>query len=166
MIDTSIDVFPNNVCSLLVARAQAIDSDIRVFQRPIRDSDGTQCIGIFPINWSPDVNSNEMPGLPQQFAAGEPTIQRYLISVQAFVQDTNEEQGIKVHCILAKRLRMMLYRDAPLAVGLSTLVVSMSGSTERIQRRGIQVQRYLASELQGVFMYLSSAEYYVDTETV
>lgn len=164
MIDTTIEVFPNNVCSLMVARLKTIDSDIRVFQRPLRESDGTQVIGVFPITWTPDDSTFEMDG--QFVPAGQPTVQRYIIGVQSFVQDSDEVQGIKVHSILAKRVRSMLYRDNPLAVGLNTLQVSMDGSTERIQKRGIQVQRFLANEIGGVFMFLSSAEYYVETETV
>lgn len=167
MIDPTIEVFPNNVCSLLVARIKTIDPDLRIFQRALRDSDGTQSVGVYPITWTPDETSFEMNGQPPTTqAAGEPTLQRYIIGVQAFVQDSNEEQGIRVHSILAKQIRSLLYRDPILAVGLSTLSVVMNGSTERIQRRGIQVQRFLANDVQGVFMFLSSCEYYVETETV
>jgi hypothetical protein len=167
MITTATQVFPNNVCSLLVPRMKAIDADLKVYQRALRDSDGTQSVGIFPITWTPDETSYEMNGRPPSLtAAGEPTLQRYVIGVQAFVQDTNEEQGIAVHSILAKRVRSTLYGDPILAVGLNALSVTMNGSTERIQRRGIQVQRYLANEVAGVFMFLSSCEYYVETEIV
>lgn len=166
MIDTSIEVFPNNVCSLIVARLNTIDSDVPVLQRPLRDSDGTQVIGVFPIVWTPDESSYEMTGAQLQTAAAQPTIQRYVIGVQAFVKDTDEAKGIKVHSILAKRVRSMLYRDAQLAVGLNVLAVSMDGTTERIQQRGIQVQRFLANDVGGIFMFLSSAEYFVQTETV
>lgn len=167
MITTDTQVFPNNACSIIVPRMQAIDADLKIYQRSLRDSDGTQSIGVFPITWTPDETSFEMNGQPPSItAAGEPTLQRYVIGVQAFVQDTNEEQGIAVHSILAKRVRSTLYRDAILAVGLNALSVTMNGSTERIQRRGIQVQRYLANEVQGVFMFLSSCEYYIETETV
>ena len=164
MIDTTTQVFPNNVCTLMVARLRTIDSDLRVFQRPLRESDGTQVVGVFPIVWTPDDSSFEMTG--QFVPTAQPTLQRYVVGVQAYVQDTNEAQGIAVHSILAKRVRSMLYRDNPLAVGLNALQVSMDGTVERIQRRGIQVQRFLANEIGGVFMFLSSAEYYVETETV
>lgn len=164
MIDTTLEVFPNNVCSLMVVRLKTIDADVRVLQRPLRESDGTQVIGVFPIIWTPDDSSFEMTG--QHVAAAQPTVQRYIIGVQAFVQDSDEAKGIAVHSVLAKRVRSMLYRDNPLAVGLNALQVSMDGSTERIQKRGIQLQRFLANEIGGVFMFLSSAEYYVETETV
>jgi hypothetical protein len=167
VITTATEVFPNNVCSLVFARMKTIDSDLRVYQRALRDSDGTQSIGVYPITWTPDESSFEMTGQPPSVqAAAEPTLQRYIIGVQGYVKDTNEEQGIAVHSILAKRIRSLLYRDPVLAVGLQSLSVTMNGSTERIQRRGIQVQRFLNNEVQGVFMFLSSCEYYFETETV
>jgi hypothetical protein len=165
MIEPNDSIFPNNVCTLIVARAKTIDIDLKVMQRQIRDSDGTQVVGVFPLNWVPDESSFEMPAIPSVLAAGEPTLQRYVIGVQAFVKDTNEQRGIGVHAVLAKRVRSLLYRDQPLAVGLAALSVSMSGATERIQRRGILVQRFLANEVEGIFMFLSSCEYFVDTET-
>lgn len=165
MIDDSTEVFPNNVSSLLVARYKMMDSDLVVLNRPPRDSDGNQVVGVFPMTWVPDESSHEMLG-QNQLAAGEPTLQRYVIAVQAFVRDTDEQRGIRVHSVLAKLVRTILYRDAALAVGLNTLSVEMFGSRERIQKRGIQVQRFLANEVDQVFMFLSSCEYFVDTETV
>jgi hypothetical protein len=165
VIDEAIEVFPNNVCSLITARVKAVYPTLTVFQRSLRDSDGTESVGIFPITWTPDDSSFEMPANPQLFAAGEPTLQRYIIGVQSFVKDTMEERGIRRHSILAKQIRSLLYRDQPLAIGLAALSVTMSGSLERIQRRGIQVQRFLNNDIQGVFLFLASCEYYVETQT-
>lgn len=166
MIDENENVFPNNVAELIYVRTKpAIDSDLVVVQRPVRDSDGNEVVGIFPMTWTPDENSYEMAATPSPLAAGEPTIQRYIIGVQGLIKDTDEQRGIRKHAVLAKRLRSMLYRDTALAVGLNTLSVSMFGSVERIQKRGILVQRYLNNELQGVFIFLSSIEYYVETQT-
>lgn len=164
MIDDSIEVFPNNVASLVAARIQMLDSDLVVVGRPPRDSDGTQVVGVFPMTWTPNEDSFEMSN--PIVAAHEATLNRYLIGVMSFVKDTDEQKGIRVHSVLAKLIRTILYRDPALAVGLGALSVTMLGSTERIQRRGIQVQRFLANEVDQVFMFVSSAEYFVETETV
>lgn len=164
MIDDSIEVFPNNVAAVIASRIKLLDSDLVVLNRPPRDSDGTQVVGVFPMTWTPNEDSFEMNG--SALAAHEATLNRYLIGVMSFVKDTDEQKGIRVHSVLSKLIRTILYRDAALAVGLSALSVTMLGSTERIQRRGIQVQRYLANEVDQVFMFVSSAEYFVETETV
>ncbi len=166
MLTADEEVFPNNAASLIVERMATIDSEIKIVQRALRDSDGQQAIGVFPMTWTPDENSFEMPAMPSQFAAGEPTLQRYIIGIQGMVLDSDEQRGIAIHSVLAKRIRALLYRDNPLAVGLSTLSVQMYGSTERIQRRGILTQRFLNNEVGNVFMFLSSCEYYLETETV
>lgn len=166
MLTPDEEVFPNNAASLIYLRMKTIDPDIVVVQRALRDSDGQQAIGVFPMTWTPDETSYEMPAVPDVLAAGEPTIQRYVIGIQAMVLDSDEQRGIAIHSILAKHVRSLLYRDTPLAVGLRTLQVPLYGSTERIQKRGILVQRFLNNEVGNVFMFLSSCEYYLETETV
>lgn len=171
MIDENIEVFPNNACSLIVARIKTVYPTLQVLQRAVRDSDGSETVGVFPMTWVPDETSMEMTGqlvtaAAPPILAGQPTLQRYVIGVQSFVTDSDEQRGIKRHSILAKQIRSFLYGDEPLAVGLSTLSVTMFGSTERIQKRGIQVQRFLNNDIQGVFVFLASCEYYIETETV
>lgn len=107
-----------------------------------------------------------MRGLGQNPAPSEPTISTYVIGVQAFVKDFSEERGLARHSVLSKMIRSMLYRDAPLRVGLSALSVTMNDSVERSQRWGIRAQRYLSNEIDGNFLYLSTLEFWLDTETV
>lgn len=169
VIQANVDVFPVNVVNIIATRLRVLDPDIRIFKRPLRDSDGTQCIGVYPITWNPDESSMEMQGEllgAPLVGRHQPTLQRYIVGIQAFVKDTDEEQGIAIHATLSKMIRSLLYGDVPLAVGLNALSLTMNNSRERIQRRGIQVQRFLSNEVDGIFMYLSSLEYFVETETV
>jgi hypothetical protein len=168
-IQPDIDLFPNNVIELMVPRVQTIDADLRVFKRMVRDGDPTQSVGVFPLTWQPDELTYEMDGgittLGQKRAAAMPTVGTYTIGIQSFVMDSDEEQGIGVHNVLAKMLRTLFYYDTPLGVGLRALSVSMYGSTERFQRMKVGVQRYLTNEIDGVFHYVSSLECTVETET-
>lgn len=163
-ITSSAIVFPNNIVDLVAARIPSLDSDLHVAKRPLRKSDPNQSVGIHAAQWLPEEDSYEMRGAP--VGTHEPTLQRYLVSVQAFVKDMDEENGLAVHSVLSKMIRSMLYRDAPLRVGLSALSVTMSGSTERTQRWGIRQQRYFSNELQGSFLYLSTLEFWLETETI
>jgi hypothetical protein len=169
MITANINIFPNNVVALLVPRLKALDPDLFVVKRMLHEGDPTQSIGVFPIVWSPDETSYEMDGgvtlLGQRKASSSATLSTYSIGIQSSVQNTDEETGIGEHNVLAKMIRTMLVYDSVLAVGLDALSSTMLGSTETIQRRRLGVQRYLNNEIDGVFHYVSTVEYYVDTET-
>lgn len=163
MITESILVFPNNVVDLLFTRIGLIDTDLRGFKRPLRATDPQQSYGMFGQQWLPDEDSQEMVG---SAGSSEPTIGRYLIGVQAFVKDTSEERGLAVHSVLSKLIRGTLYRDIPLKLALQALTVTLNGSTERTRRFGISTQRYFSNEIAGDFLYLSTLEFWLETETI
>lgn len=164
MIDSSTVVFPNNIVSLVNTQAQLLDPDLFVVARPLRESDNIQSVGTYAMEWSPDNDSFEMRGMP--VGRSEPTLQYYLINVQGFVKDMDEERGLAVHSILSKRLRSMLYRNDALRVGLLALSVTMDGSTERAKRFGVRRQNYVSNELNGTWLYLSTLEFWLETETI
>lgn len=164
MISDVTPVFPNNAVLLIKQRAQVLDSDLFVVGRPLRETDNIQSIGVFGNQWNPDEDSFEMRGVPS--GRHEPTISSYLITVQAFVKDMDEERGLATHSVLSKMVRSMLYRDNTLRVGLLALSVVMNGSTERTKRFGVLRQNYVSNELRGSWLYLSTLEYWLETETV
>lgn len=164
MITATEPVFPNNAVDLIATRCGLLDADLWITKRPLRESDPVQSIGVFGSQWNPAEDSYEMRGGAP--STHEPTLSSYLIGVQAFVKDMDEEKGLATHSVLSKMIRAMLYRDAPLRLGLRSLSVVMDGSTERTQRFGIRTQRYLSNELQGSWLYLSTLEFWLETETV
>ena len=167
MISADNIEFPNNVITLLAARAPGyVDptgvpgvDQVGVFKRPLRPSDGTQCIGFFPAQKRPDDTSFEM-------RSKEPTLKRYSIIMQTLVTSANEEECISIHSVLSNRLYRLWYRDSPLDAGLTALAVDADNSRERLQRRGIELQRYLSNEIDGSFIQTSWIECWIETETV
>lgn len=154
--------FPNNVLALLGIRIpQRVDDSITVLMRPLRTSDASMSVGLFPAMGNPDITTIEMSG--RQTA---PTIKRYSCVMQSVVIDTDEEAAISVHSILTNRLWRLWYHDIPLDAGLTALAVEVDNSRERMQRRGIQLQRYLSNEIQGSFIQTSWIEFWFETETV
>lgn len=151
-------IFPNNVVMLVSERVKALDPDLFVCRRPLRSSDPNQSVGIMAATWTPNEGSQEFRG------SGEPTLQRYAIAVQAFVKDMDEQNGLNVHAVLSAMLRTMLYRDAALRVGFAALSVTASGSTERPSLWGIGLQRFISNEIEGQFLYLSTLEFWLQTE--
>jgi hypothetical protein len=95
----------------------------------------------------------------------DPSIDRYNVALQAFVKDMDEERGLAVHSVMSEMLRTMLYRDTALRVGLSSLSTNLNGVQKRTTRWGISTQRYFSNELQGSWLYLSTLEFWLETET-
>lgn len=152
--------FPNNVIELMALRIPTyVDANLSVFKRPLRESDPTQSVGIFPAVKRPDDTSMEIRSL-------EPTLKRYSVILQSIVQDTDEAAAISVHSILSNRLWRMFYRDSPLNAGLTALQVVEDNSVERFQRRGVELQRYLSNEIRGSYIQTSWIECWFETETV
>lgn len=163
MITADATHFPYNAVSLILEGVERLDEDLFVTNRPLRESDPNQSVGVFGMQWMPDEESFEMRGLAGGIS--EPTLSRYIISLQACIKDMDEVRGAQTHATLAKMIRTMLYRDEALRVALRQLSVTMSGSVERTQRFGVQTQRYLSNELQGAWLYLSTLEFWLETET-
>lgn len=165
MITDVTQVFPNNVVTILANRISELDADLVVLKRPLRKNDPNQCVGIIGMNWMPENDSFEMRGLPSAHRS-EPTLGCYLIGIQAFVRDGDEERGLATHSVLSKMIRTMLYRNEDLRLDFAALSVSMGGSIERSQRWGVRTQRFMSNEISGAFLYLSTIEFFFDTETV
>jgi hypothetical protein len=160
MITADESVFPNNVVELLEISFQGIDPDLTVLKRPLRPSDPNQCIGVFPALWQPEEDSLEMG----HSAPHEPTLAQYQIGIQAFVKDGDEIRGLAIHSILSKRVRGVLYRDQALRVALQSLYVSDGVSTESLRRWGVRTQRYMNNDIDGKFVYVSTLDYWIETE--
>jgi hypothetical protein len=165
MILETDPVFPNNVVELIYERSANIDPDLERFRRPLRPEDPQQSLGVYAALWSPDDDSQEMKGRRE---AVEPTIQRYTIIVQSFVRDAEEERGLATHSVLSSRVRSMLYRDVPLQVGFGALSWKdpVTQVLERSMRWGIRNQRYISNEVTGSWLYLSSIEFWLETEII
>lgn len=162
MLSEDIVVYPNNVVALLVDRFKTLSPDFVIVPRRLRPTDANESVGVHAQQWAPDEDSYEVKGF---LGASEPTLSRYLIVVEGFVKDTDEERGLVRHAVMAKLLRVMLYRDMTLRIALQTMSVEMFDSVERTGRYGIAGQQYISAEIQGSFLYLSTLEFWVETST-
>lgn len=162
-------VFPNNVINALETRFQQLwvdpapdpsqATDIKL--RPLTREDRSETIGIYPALWTPDEDSMEMRGR----TPGEPTIGRYTIMIQLYIKDGDRGRGAAKHSVFAMRTRNVLYRDAVLRGSLPGLSVTDLSVTETLKRWGVRNQRYFSNDLDGTWVYLSSLEFFIETET-
>lgn len=171
MIEVDDAVFPNNIVKY-VASAQStgledvsVTDRVKVFQRPLRNTDPVQSVGVTANSSAGDPESIEMQGFEHP-APQMPTLQTYLFSLQAFVKDSVEERGLNVHSVLASRARMVLYTDPNLQVIFAALQADLgNGLTEKMSRWGVGTTRFYSNEIQGQFLFLSTLEFWVQTET-
>lgn len=156
--------FPNNVVKILATVLPSVDSDCLAFDRPLRPTDPDYGIGVFAQVWSPEEDSYEMKGSPSP-GPNEPTLSRYQIGIQTLTKHGDTDQGLAISSILAKRVRVVLYRNQPLRLLLAGLSVSDSTSSERMKKWGIRNQRFMSNEIDGKYMFLSVLDFYFETET-
>lgn len=149
--------FPTSIVDALAEQLALTTGAGKVLRRPLRPTDPDQSIGVIAADWVP----NEMV-----IGQHDPAVGTYLFQVQAFVKHTDEEEGRDSHANFAQVIRSMLYRDAGLRVRLAGLSHAADGLLERVQRWGIRQQRYASNEVDGQFLYLSTTEFWVETETV
>lgn len=158
-------VFPNNVVKWTAQAMKQIDPEISVFKRALRNTDPQQSIGVFAQAWGPDPESLEMQALGNT-APQMPTTQEYTLGVQAFVKDAEEERGLSVHAAMSQRVRGVLYTDPNLQVVLGQLSVNLDGGwTESMRRWGVRTARYFSGEINAQMLYLSTLEFWIETET-
>lgn len=162
MIEADPTAFPGNVIEAVRPRLQLLDPDLYVTTRPLQPTDPIQSVGVTAVQWGPVENSYE---IGKSFP-GEPTLQRYDFVVQALVKHTDQSEGTAVISALSSMIRRMLYRDAALKVALSSLNSSALGSIERTQRWGVGSQRYLTNEVSGNWVFVSTSEFWVETESI
>lgn len=163
VLEADDSVFPNNVVKYIALAEQKIDPDIQVFKRALRNTDPQQSIGVFAQSWGPDPQSYEMMGIgsPQM-----PTVQEYTLGVQAFIKDSNEERGLAIHSVLSQRVRSVLYTDPSLQVLLAQLSADLgNGFVESMRRWGVRSARYYSGEISSQMLYLSTLEFWIETET-
>lgn len=149
--------FPTAIVDALAEQLALTTGVGKVMRRPLRPTDPDQSIGVTASDWVP----NE-----QVIGQHDPAVGTYLFAIQAFVKHADEEEGRDDHTDLAQAIRAMLYRDLGLRVRLASLSHSADGLIERVQRWGVRQQRYASNEVDGQFLYLSTTEFWVETETV
>lgn len=160
-------VFPNNIVNALQTALITLDppddSDptvgTPVYRRALRTTDGLSAMGVFPADWTPTPGSMEIGGV-------EPTLQMYRLAIQALITDADEDRGLATHAAMSRRIRVMLARDPALRVILGTLRVDDTeyNCIERTGRWGVSRQVFLSNELSGSFLYLSTIEFWLETE--
>jgi hypothetical protein len=153
--------FPENVVAEL--QMTFIEQNLfpfdTVLARPLRPTDPAVSLGMFAVDWVPDDRSHEVG------RTHGPTLSTYVFAVQGLIRHGDEQSGLRLHSILAKNIRSMLDRNQGLHVRLAGLSEASLGVAERAQRWGVRGQRFANNEVGGSFIYLSTTEFWLETES-
>lgn len=152
--------FPTNGLMVLYDRLAFIAGVELVVRRPIRPIDPSFTIGVMSQDWEPS-GDPEMKGRSNP----DPTLGRYIYTIQALVKHSDVDEGLRLHAYMAKKIRVMLYRDPELRVRLQSLAEDDLGVHERTQRWGVRRQNYMSNEVDGTWLHLSTTEFFLETET-
>lgn len=163
MLSSDDTVFPANMVKWVGEAMKTIDPDIRVFRRPLRNTDPEQSIGVFAQMWTPDEETLEMQAIGHP-APQMPTVQHYTLGIQGFVKDSEEERGLNTHAALSSEIRKVVYTNEALQIILRDLKAEHTGYNEHMRRWGIRTARYFSGEINSVMLYLSTLEMWIETE--
>lgn len=164
-------VFPGNVIEVIQVGLPMIYSGMIVLPRRLRVAETAgQLVGIYPMtqvadDTSTEMNNKRLIGGDPNSKSSQPTLRTYVIGVQCMVKDSDETSGAFTLMALTNAVIGSLYNNALISVGLNTLSISDGTRIETIQKRGINRVRYLDGTIGQSFVYLSTIEYYVQTET-
>jgi len=160
------NVFPNNIVTILKTRYELLDASFQgsVFRRPLRTTDPALCVGVFATTWDQEDESVEMGG-GHPHGSREGVFQDYNVVTQTFVKDMDEERGLAKSSVLCKHIRATLARDEPLAVALRTLNSSVGGQVEVLASWRLGTQRMYTNELKGSWLYMSTLDLKIQTQT-
>jgi hypothetical protein len=154
-----VTAFPANIVTALKEQLEVdFGSEVdTVVARPLRPIDPDRSIGILAVDWRP---------VDHQIGQHDPALGRYQLAIQCFIKHQDEEVGLAEHTLMSKNLRTMLYRGEALRLRLASLSETSLGVTERVQRWGVRQQRFVSNEIQGRFLFLSTTEFWVETEAI
>lgn len=164
MIEAEMLCFPNNVVNVLAAKLAEIDPDDSfIVKRPIQISDPDQTISVVAVDWSPERSSLEMG---QKVNPKEDTLQTYTIAIQGLINDMDEDRAIMRHSAFSTLIRRMIYRDPVLQLALPQLRVEVAGVRESLKNWGVRSQRWLVNRNEDNFVYMSTLEFWFQTENL
>ncbi len=155
--DTARTLFPTNIVEVSRDFILPLLSVENVYRRVLRPEDPNSSVGIVAVDWEPG-----------EYLIGqeEPALSMYHFSIQSLVKHGNEEEGLTHHSLLAKNLAHLLYRDAAFRVALLTLNAEVMGVKESARRMGVRQQRYRSNEIDGEWLFVSTTEMWVQTESI
>lgn len=149
--------FPGNIVAVL--KSHIVDENYApiVLGRPMRPTDPNGSVAVTPRDWAP---------IEHNLGQWDPAISRYVIQIESMVRHTSEEEAIALHNRLAKVMRLMLYRDVTLRARLTGLSESSLGLIERLQRFGVETQRFTSNDVGPEFVFYAVVNLWVETEIV
>ena len=149
----SATAFPQNIVELLAERLALVPGVRSVVTRDLDPGDGNGTVGVWASDWEPI--DHEMP-VPEPMG-------RYTFHIQTINKYAAVADGRAASSVLAKSIRVMLYRDPDLQVRLRQLSETSVGWRESGTRYGVSSQRYIDGQYLGEHLFLTISEAWLET---
>lgn len=153
MADTPFPVCIVEVLAEFLENVPGVDT---VMQRPLWPTDPHASVGVSAADWSP---------VDMQIGQYDPAIAAYSVTIETLVNVSNEVEGRNMTAEMAKSIRTMLYRDANLRVRLAQTQEVANGVREHVSHWKIRAQRFASNKVRSSFLYVSTTDLIVETET-
>lgn len=153
---TDLSVFPYNIARTIQPFLKQIDG-VSVFRRRIGPTDPNPSVGITALSWQPD-----------EYMLGQraPGLSTYMVGVQVYHKNSNQEDGEEKHASLSTAVRNLLLRNQELNDALAMLRDGTEPPFERLNNWNFVTQRFAQEEINESFVFLSGAELTFQTEMV
>lgn len=132
----------------------------QVLAEPLTNVSPTEAIGVFPVSWTPDLDTKLM-GQPSV----EPVDGFYQITVQNLIVSADRPEGYSRFTSDAKKIRALLYRDMTLRVALAAMTEEFLDSIERFTTFDVTRQNFNTSRLNLGFYFLGQTDVRIKTHT-
>lgn len=155
--------FPANIVEALADLMPTMVPGSTVVKRPCRDTDPHKTVGLTANLFTPREDSFEIIG---GMSYG-PTLNNYIINIQTYVKDANQEASLASGAAMATDVRLGLLFDPSVRVALAGLTYTHNAHgphTERFARAFIQAQRFVSNEIDGTYLNLTITELLIETE--
>lgn len=143
-----------NVVDAIAIRFSTVTGIDEVIKRQLHPEDPSKCLAVWPDDWN-----------PTSFEIGQidPAMSRYIYGVAYMTKTSDPEEGVADAALVAKTIRVMLYRDTALLQTLRQLNDPSLGMTERYLRHGAS-QKFFSNTIADEFVTISTLKLWVDTE--
>lgn len=156
----ALDLIVNAVSTISLIE-YGLEDQLTFLKRPIGSSDPNLSIGVYLANWEPLVEPS--------IGMYEQDLCRYNYGVQTMCKVDNREAGLRISCLLTKKLRRALVRNEEFRLQLGQLREDEDGFApyERVMRWKFERVTYDDMAVNGGgFLYITAGVFSIETETV
>jgi hypothetical protein len=146
--------FPVNIVDLIKTHLGGMTEVKNTKDAELTPTDPNGTVSIQVSSWRP---VDHEIGVPEPMG-------KYEVMISTLTKNGNRDDGRRESAKLAKKIRVLLFRDPNFSVQLAQLNESSDGYAERVTRSRVVEQGFLDGDLSGQFAFVTLTQLDVSTE--